>query len=389
MDISSYFQPLEKLPYESDEDQRSILRDKVKRYVKGTAFPDISGYDMAIIGVGEDRGSVRNDGCNDAPDRIREKFYALKSAQYPYKIVDLGNMIPGKTIQDTYAAISMIHVELFRQGVFVVILGGSQDLTYAQYVAYQKMEETVNIVAVDSKFDLGTTEQALSADSYLGKIVLHEPNFLFNFSNIGYQSYFVGAEQVDLMDKLYFDSYRLGQVQRDIEETEPIVRNADIFSFDISAVRQSDAPGNGNASPNGFYGEEACQIVRYAGMSDKLSSFGLYEINPLYDNHDQTAHLAAQMLWYLLEGFYNRKKDVPLKSKTNFTKYHVAVNDEEREIVFYKSTRSERWWMEVPYPNNKSRYHRHHLIPCSYKDYETACRHEMPDRWWQAFQKLS
>ncbi len=389
MDLSSYFLPLDLLQFDASEEKKSIFGNKIRKYLKGETFPDFLGYDIAIIGVGEDRGSVRNDGCYEAPDRVREKLYALRTGSYPYRIVDLGNIQPGLELQDSYAAVSTIMVELMRQGIFVIILGGSQDLTFAQYVAYQKLEETVNIVSVDARFDLGATDEPVSAESYLGKIVLHEPNFLFNFSNIAYQTYFVGADQVELMEKLYFDSYRLGHVQKDIEETEPIVRNADMLSFDISAIRQSDAPGNGNASPNGLYGEEACQIVRYAGMSDKLSSFGLYEINPLFDNHDQTSHLAAQMLWYLVDGFYNRKKDVPLKSKTGFTKYHVVLKKDGHEIVFYKSTRSERWWMEVPHPNLKSRYHRHHLVPCSYKDYEAACNNEMPDRWWQAFQKLS
>src|SRR6185295_17792470 len=111
---------------------------------------------------------------------------------------------------------------------------------------------------------------------------------------IGYQTYFVGNEQVELMNKLFFDAYRLGQVRKDMEEVEPIVRNADIVSFDITAVRNSDAPGNGKASPNGFYGEEACQIARYAGISDKLTSIGFYEINPDLDKNSQTSHLAAQ-----------------------------------------------------------------------------------------------
>lgn len=389
MDISSYFAPLQASPYDLQEEQKNTLGKKIVKYAAGGSFPEFGNFDLAIVGVGEDRGSVRNDGCCDAPNRIREKLYALKTSTHNYRIADLGNVVPGLELKDTYSALTTIMVELLRQGVFVVILGGSQDLTFAQYVAYQKLEETVNIVAVDAKFDLGSTEEVLSADSYLGKIVLHEPNFLFNFSNIAYQTYFVGTDQVELMEKLYFDSYRLGQVHKDIEEAEPIVRNADILSFDISSIRQSDAPGNGNASPNGLYGEEACQIVRYAGMSDKLSSFGLYEINPLFDNHDQTSHLAGQMIWYLIDGYYNRKKDVPLKSKVGFTKFHVALEKSEHEIAFYKSTKSERWWMEVPYPNAKSRYHRHHLVPCSYKDYETACRNEMPDRWWAAFQKLS
>jgi arginase family enzyme len=280
-------------------------------------------------------------------------------------------------------------VELLKNNVLPLIIGGSQDLTFAQYNAYQQLEQTVNIASVDAYFDLGTTEEKIHAHSYLGKIILQEPNFLFNFSNIGYQTYFVGYDQIELMEKLYFDAYRLGQVRKDMEEVEPIIRNADIVSFDITSVRFSDAPGNGKASPNGFYGEEACQIARYAGISDKLSSIGFYEINPDLDKHGQTAHLAAQMIWYFIEGYYNRKKDLPLVNKSAFTKYRVAIKNSEQEIVFIKSKKSERWWMEVPYPSNKAKYERHHIVPCSYKDYKMACDQELPERWWQALHKLS
>ena len=389
MDISSFLIPLDPAKFDQYNNQKSSFGNIITRFIDENKFPDIEGYHIAIIGVGEDRGAVRNDGTGNAPDIVREKFYDLKISAHPYKIVDLGNLKLGETLADTYAAVSIILIELLKEKILPVILGGSQDLTYAQYVAYQKLEETVNIVSVDAAFDLGTTDQPVNAVSFLGKIVLHEPNFLFNFSNIGYQTYFVGSEQIDLMNKLYFDAYRLGQVRNDLEEVEPIVRNADILSFDITAIRQSDAPGNGNATPNGFYGEEACRIVRYAGMSDKLSSFGIYEINPLFDNHDQTSHLAAQMIWYFLDGYYNRKKDVPVKNKTSFIKYRVPLNKNDQEIVFYKSNKSERWWMEVPYHTNKIKYERHHLVPCSYKDYETALKEEMPERWWQAYQKIS
>jgi arginase family enzyme len=313
----------------------------------------------------------------------------LKSAAHPYQITDLGNLRLGATVTDTYAAVSGIMVDLLKDGILPILLGGSQDLTFAQYVAYQKLEETVNIVSVDAYFDLGSSEENLRSHSYLGKIILHEPNFLFNFSNIGYQTYFAGADQIELMNKLYFDAYRLGEVRKNLEETEPIVRSADIVSFDISSIRQSDAPGNANATPNGFYGEEACAIMRYAGLSDKLTSIGLYEVNPSYDNRDQTSHLAAQMIWYFLDGYYQRKKDQPLVNKNAFVKYHVNIKKDMQEIVFYKSKMSERWWMEVPYPNSKVKYHRHHLVPCSYRDYEVAMKDEMPDRWWQALQKLS
>lgn len=388
MDISVFLDPIDPARFDN-ANQKNSIGQIVKKFTEREKFPDYEGYNIALLGVGEDRGSVKNDGTGRAPDIIREKFYELKSSGHPYKIIDLGNLKLGATLNDTYAAVSAIIIELLKEKILPVILGGSQDLTYAQYIAYQKLEETVNIVSVDSSFDLGTTEQPVNSVSFLGKIVLHEPNFLFNFSNIGYQTYFVGHDQIELMNKLFFDAYRLGQVRNDLEEVEPVVRNADIMSFDISAIRQSDAPGNGNATPNGFYGEEACRIARYAGLSDKLSSFGIYEINPLFDNHDQTSHLAAQMIWYFIDGYYNRKKDVPVKNQTSFIKYRVPLKKEDQEIVFYKSNKSQRWWMEVPYQTNKVRYERHHLVPCSYRDYETALREEMPDRWWQAFQKIS
>ena len=361
----------------------------VGKFTDEEKFPDLSATKIALFGVPEDRNSIGNRGCAEAPDKIRERFYKLKAVSHPYKITDLGNLKIGETVNDTYAAVTAIMVDLMREGILPVILGGSQDLTFAQYVAYQKLEETVNIVSVDAYFDLGTTEENLRSHSYLGKIILHEPNFLFNFSNIGYQTYFAGADQIELMNKLYFDAYRLGDVRKNMEETEPIVRSADILSFDISSIRQSDAPGNANATPNGFYGEEACAIMRYAGLSDKLTSVGLFEVNPSYDHRDQTSHLVAQMLWYFLDGYYQRKKDLPLVNKKAFVRYHVNIRKDEQEIIFYKSKKSERWWMEVPYPHSKVKYHRHHLVPCSYKDYEVAMKDEMPDRWWQALQKLS
>jgi len=193
-----------------------------------------------------------------------------------------------------------------------------------------------------------------------------------------------------MMNKLYFDVYRLGQVRDKIEESEPVIRQADMLTFDMTAIKHSDAPANPNASPNGFYAEEACQMMRYAGMNDKLSSLGIYEINPQYDESGKTAHLAAQMIWCFMDGFYNRKNDFPNRTSPDYTRFHVILQDEKYEINFYKSKKSDRWWMEIPYPPHKDlKFERHTLIPCSYKDYEMATNNEIPDRWWQTYQKLS
>lgn len=390
MDIDIYFNSIDLSGYEYSENaQRKRLGDVVKAFNSPNNFPDLSSVNIAIIGVLEDRNALNNEGCSQAPDQVRKYLYNLYEGNYTAKIADLGNIKMGHTVADTYFALSRALKELIQKNIVPIVIGGSQDLTYANYQAYEDLGQIINIVSVDPLFDLGNNENEINSQSYLSKIILHQPNYLFNFSNIGYQTYFVDQDGIDLMKNLFFDTYRLGQVQANIEEVEPIVRNADLISFDISAIRQSDAPGNKNASPNGFYGEEACKIVRYAGMSDKLTSIGFYEINPEYDRNGQTAHLVSQMMWYFIDGYYNRKNELPHQEKRQFVKYHVKLEEQKDEMVFYKSKKSDRWWMEVPIRSQqKVKFKRHHLIPCSYQDYQTACNNDLPDRWWQAYQKL-
>lgn len=390
MEIESFFNPVDQsASVELGETGQPRLGNLISRFSPDHEFPDYTQADIAIIGVGEDRASVRNTGCSQGPDEIRKALYQLFPGPFPNRIVDLGNIKPGHTIRDTYFALSSTIAELLTHKVIPVILGGSQDLTYANYQAYQSLGQIINIVVVDPLFDLGKSEQEVSSQSYLSGIILHQPNYLFNFANIGYQSYLVDQDAVALMKSLFFDTYRLGMVRQNLDEVEPIVRNADMLSFDISAIRQSDAPANGNASPNGFYGEEACQIARYAGLSDKLTSIGFYEVNPVYDPRGQTAALVAQMIWYFIDGYYQRAHDFPFHNEEDYLKYRVSITDHKEEIVFLKSKKTDRWWMEIPLQaEQKIKFERHYLVPCSYTDYQAACRDEIPDRWWMVYQKL-
>ena len=390
MDISVYFEPVQLKTFDNEGEFRpGRLNDIINAYNEENNFPFLENIQIAIFGVKEDRNSLNNFGSSNAPDEVREYFYKLYQGNYKTQIADLGNIKRGYNVEDTYFAVKSVVSELLKNNIIPVIIGGSQDLTFANYLAYESSGQIINIAAIDSCFDLGKAEQEINAKAYLSKIIMHQPNFLFNFTNIGYQSYFVDQDAIELMQKLYFDTYRLGYVRANLEEVEPFIRNADLVSFDISSIRQSDAPGNANASPNGFYGEEACQIARYAGLSDKLTSIGFYELNPSFDSKGQTAHLVAQMIWYFVDGFYNRKNDSPLKDKKAYLKYRVSIQEHKHEIIFYKSKKSDRWWMEVPCPTNlRSKYERHYLVPCSYKDYQIAMKDEIPDRWWQVYQKL-
>ena len=152
-------------------------------------------------------------------------------------ITDLGNLKVGKTANDTYIALTDVLNEIISDGAIPIILGGSQDLTYANYCTYEQLNQVINIVAIDAKFDIGNEDKKFKSNSYFHKIILKQPNYLFNYSNIGYQSYMVDKDEVVLMDKLYFDAYRLGIVQEDPIDFEPVIRNADILSLDMNAIR--------------------------------------------------------------------------------------------------------------------------------------------------------
>ncbi|RLD39555.1 MAG: arginase [Bacteroidetes bacterium] len=392
MDISLYFEPIntEYFLYHQFEETRRY-GNIIPRYDEQGVFPDLSKAKIALIGVGEERNAINNNGCGKGMDNIRNYFYSLFAGDYNVEIVDLGNIRIGHDVKDTYYALTTVTAYLLENSIVPIIIGGSQDLTFANYQAYENLGQIINIVSVDNQFDLGENENDLNAKSYLSKIILHQPNYLFNYTNLGYQTYFVNPSAVKLMKNLFFDTYRLGNVRAKMQEVEPMVRNADMISIDISAIRQSDAPGNANATPNGFYGEELCQITRYAGLSDKLSSIGFYEYNPEMDANGQTAHLIAQMMWYFIDGFYSRLSDFPVNKKSReYKKFMVKLSDREDELVFFKSKKSDRWWMEVDCAATvKAKYERHYLVPCSQTDYEYALEDDdIPDRWWQAYQKL-
>jgi formiminoglutamase len=361
------------------------LGNKINIHTNKNDFPDLEGIQIAIFGVQEDRNSENNFGCGEDLFLVRKKLYALFPGNWTTKIVDLGNVTKGAEVSDTYFAVSEILTALLTRNILPIIIGGGQDITYVNYRAYDVLEQSVNITTVDSRFDLGSLDDQLTSQSYLSKIIMQTPNNLFNYCNVGYQTYFNSQESIQLLDSLYFDAYRLGNA-KELETIEPAFRNADIVSIDLGAVRQSEAPANNNASPNGFYGEEICAIARYAGLSDKVTSFGIYEYNSKLDVNSQTANLMAQMIWYFIEGVNARVKDYPFSGKENYQKFTVLLEDDD-PLIFYKSHKTGRWWIEINILSD-NKYKRHALIPCTYKDYTEATKQKMPEKWYKAMQKM-
>lgn len=333
-------------------------------------FPELYNADIVIVGVNEFRGNGYV-AKKSAADAVRKKFYQLHYWHKDITITDIGNIKIGASLSDSYSAITIVLKELLEMKKTIIFLGGSHDNTLAQYFAYKELNKIIDATVIDATIDL-RSESSLRSENFLMEMLTGEPNMVRHYNHIGFQSYFVHPHMLETMDKLRFDCFRVGNVKEKLEEMEPVIRNSDMLSFDIAAIKNSDAPAS-NCSPNGFTGEEACTLTRYAGMSSLISSLGIFGYDASRDNQNLTALQIAQMIWYFIDGKNKSRQESLLSEKQNFNEYHTVFA--EVDTVFIQSKKTGRWWMQLPDKR---------MIACSYKDYLFASNNEIPERWLRA-----
>ena len=386
MDLDLFFTPI--------DEQLTDSITSVSSFYKGInvntgKLPELKGHSIALIGINSYQNRGAHTGIAQGADVIRKKLYNLKRGEGAHNIIDLGNLNLGVDLDETYNRLKEVCEHLIRRAILPVIIGGSHNLDYGQFMAYEGLEKLITVLNVDAFLDMEESEHP--EKTHIHDMLVHEPNYLFHYSHLAYQTYLIEKTSISVLERLYFETYRIGHLRELLKDVEPIIREADMLSFDISSIRSSDAPGSINAQPFGLTGEEACQICWYAGQNEKLSSAGFYEYDPTLDDDTyKTASVTAIMIWYFLEGV-NHRKGESSNNTDNYLKYVVEMHSgSPSSIVFYKSNMSERWWMEIPLEDQTlSTFGRNSLAPCSYSDYETASKGEVPDRYINMLARLN
>ncbi|MDX2361062.1 MAG: formimidoylglutamase [Crocinitomicaceae bacterium] len=381
-DLSIYFQSVQ---VEGSEKEGSVAA-KLQIH-KENSFPEIESNSIAILSVPEFRNGRFENGAYS--DNFRNFLYELHVGDsWTRSLYDLGVIIPGETVEDTHFAVAQTVAELVKNDVIPIVIGGSQDLTLACYKGFESLEQMINICSIDNKLDIGEPSETATGDGYVSHLLMQRPCYLFNYANIGMQRPLVAKKEVDLFDKLYFDVCRLGEFNADFKLAEPYLRNSDLLSIDFGSIRSSDSDTGIYKNPNGLYAEHVCQIAKYAGISDKLACFGIFDVAPQIDSI--AGNLLAQIIWYFMDGVSQRVGDFPIGTKKSYTKFHVHLDDFSDDLIFYKSDRSNRWWLEVKYlAKDNAKYERHCLVPCNQEDYTKALENVIPNLWWKTLQKMS
>jgi arginase family enzyme len=385
-DLIDYFNPvsIERPVFEHLAGQAGFPHN-ITVHTESTSISNPGKYKIALFGVPEGRNSPGT-GTMKGPDNIRRELYKLARIPGKSKIIDLGNMKQGTTFNDTIAGLTDILTFLLNENVFPVIIGGSSALVTAIDRTLTHLKTKYTLLTVDSRIDFIGDRKEYDSFSYLNSILHNHKSTFDHFINVGYQTHLNDQQVINRFLRRKSELVRTGDVRKAIHLTEPLFRDSDVAVFDIASVRQSDAPGTVSPSPNGFYGEEICLLARYAGISDNLKIFGLFDVDPDLDIRNQTTGLAAQILWFFLEGFSQKQYETPVLSdphSVRFIRYHVRVTDLDDDLIFVKSNLTDRWWMEIPSGSDIN-----HYVACSHEDYLKANRNEVPERWVRGSERL-
>ena len=356
----------------------------IEIHTEEEGIPQIEKARVALIGINEYQKDKNNASEQTTKlIQLRKQLYRLFVGNWNIKIIDLGDINQGETVRDTHFAVRTLSYSLMKQKVIPLFFGGDQDISYPIYRSFDELGSMVNMVSVDNKFDFGDSQQLISSSSYMSKIVMEEPNNLNHFANLGYQTFFSAQEEIDLMEKLFFEYHRLGVLFQNIKIAEPVMRNADFVSFDMGSLKAADVGMEHTLSPTGIDSVMFCTLARYAGISDRVAALGFFN----FQNTLLYAQILAQGIWYFIEGVNYRLGEYPKESLEKYIKYTVLVQTDE--LVFYKSPKSKRWWIKLPniQPNN-NKSAQTTLLPCEPEDYQKACQGQIPERWLKVCKKI-
>lgn len=386
LDLNDYFNPvsIERSGFDFLSAQAGFPHN-IFIHTESNPFKNMGRFRVAILGVPEGRNSP-DAGSLKAPDSVRNELYKLARIPGKLKIADLGNMKQGVTFNDTIAGLTDVLVYLLSEHIFPVIIGGSSSLVPALGAAFARTKTRFSLAAIDPRIRYTTEKKDAGSVNYINSIISNCGNSFTQYSNIGYQTFLNDQQVINRFNRRGYDLVRVGDVRQSINLIEPVLRDSEAVILDIAAVRQSDAPATSCPSSNGFYGEEICLLSRYSGLSDRIKMFGLFDLNPDFDVRSQTSGLAAQIIWFFLEGFSQKQFETPVLGNPapgRFIKYHVRVTGLEDDLIFIRSNLTERWWFELQHEKEGTMY-----VACSHDDYQKANRNEVPDRWIRAMGRL-
>jgi agmatinase len=279
---------------------------------------DLSGVDVAILGVPFDSGTSYRSGARLGPREIRAQSSLIRPYSYfqkvsPFErltIVDAGDVdAPPVGIEQAYAAIESAVAAVLAAGAAPMLVGGDHSISLPILRAVARRHGPVALVQFDAHIDTWgdyfggkyfhgspfrrAIEEGLIAPSHYVQVGIRGPMY-------GEQEDFAfqRAQGVTTVD---IEQVKTDGVAKIMGRVRELVSGRPVYvTFDIDAVDPAFAPGTGTPEVGGLTSYEAQELVRgLAGLS--VIGCDVVEVAPSFDGPGQiTALLAANLMFEFL-----------------------------------------------------------------------------------------
>ncbi len=300
--FQNLMQPDEKLFFKKND--RSDVR--LGEIVPKTKYEESN---IVILGCPQDEGVKRNGGRTGAalaPDIIRSEFYRLTNFGIHHRICDLGNLVLQNSLEETHDNLTEIATKILQDGKKLIVLGGGNDISYADGKAMAEVFGAGNWlgVNVDAYLDVRADKQRSSGTPYrqLLEEKLIRQDYLYE---IAYQPQLISPAHYRYLQNLNVNMVSVAQLRSretaDLELRElmrqKFISHSDsltaFFGFDMHAIRSSDAPGTSVPSPIGLRSGEFLNLVQFAAKLVNTKIIEFTEVNPNFDVDNRTTKLVA------------------------------------------------------------------------------------------------
>lgn len=337
-------------------------------------FPDLEGLEWCLIGY-----QLNN---TEIVDQLRIALLEFSDFSDFENFADLGNFVSGSPSREVDEQFAELLFELSKLGLTVLVVADDKvEIAKPSIEALEQHHQPFGICEINQSINGIADFQFGETNTWLNSHLQREDTWLVEYALLGYQSYYVQKEALEEMRRIGFEALRLGQFRMNTEEGEVLMRASDAALFNIRALNNVGDNLLKEAYPNGFGGDEACLISRYAGACSKLR---YYAISGMEQLNGCGARLIAQMIWYFAEGVRLRCPEFPLERGRQYATYNTHIEGHSESLRFVKSLSSNRWWLLCENENVDPV-----AVPCTYRDYEIAAAGEIPDRWVLAQARLS
>lgn len=319
---------------------------------------------------------------NENISQVRKNFYALQNPNWDLLLYDLGDIVSSGSTKDSQYAIREVLSFLNQLPNARIILINNKHNSLKEALHSFQLEKEVKWVHFSKSLGLLENEFFDQTDFFFKEIFTDDNINLSDFKLLGYQSFFVAQEELDLLRNLNFHSMRLGEIISDISKVEPELRESNYVSVDFDVIQYPDYKQYKNTI-NGLNSREICAISRYSGFSDELNFFSLFPFSNEKLLSTTEKQLISQIIWYFLEGVNQNWSEHNFQKKEIFKVYSVLLG--HTQIVFYKSIKTEKWWIKLSDESNNEESPIY--SPCSENDYKDACNNKIPQKWSDFYKK--